>query len=90
MISIKEVANYCGVSAATVSKSLNGYSDISEDTKEKVLKPAEEMGYFPNSVARALKTNRSYNIGLLFNEETGIGLSHEYFSGILQSFKVSV
>ena len=90
MISIKEVANYCGVSAATVSKSLNGYSDISELTKEKVLKAAEEMGYFPNSVARALKTNRSYNIGLLFNEETGIGLSHEYFSGILQSFKVSV
>lgn len=90
MISIKEVANYCGVSAATVSKSLNGYSDISEPTKKKVLKAAEEMGYFPSLVARALKTNRSYNIGLLFNEETGTGLSHEYFSGILQWFKVSV
>lgn len=90
MISIKEVANHCGVSAATVSKALNGYSDISEDTKEKVLKAAEEMGYFPNSVARALKTNRSYNIGLLFNDETGCGLGHEYFSGIMESFKVGV
>jgi DNA-binding LacI/PurR family transcriptional regulator len=90
MISIKEVANHCGVSAATVSKALNGYSDISEDTKEKVLKAAEEMGYFPNSVARALKTNRSYNIGLLFNDETGSGLSHEYFSGIMESFRVGV
>lgn len=90
MISIKEVASHCGVSAATVSKALNGYSDISEDTREKVLKAAEEMGYFPNSVARALKTNRSYNIGLLFNDDTHSGLSHEYFSGILESFKVGV
>jgi LacI family transcriptional regulator len=90
MISIKEVANHCGVSAATVSKALNGYSDISESTKEKVLKAAEELGYFPNSVARALKTNRSYNIGVLFNDGTRSGLSHEYFAAILESFKVNV
>jgi DNA-binding LacI/PurR family transcriptional regulator len=90
MISIKEVANHCGVSAATVSKALNGYSDISEITKEKVLKAAEQLGYFPNSVARALKTNRSYNIGVLFNDGTRSGLSHEYFAAILESFKVNV
>ncbi len=90
MISIKEVANHCGVSAATVSKALNGYSDISEITKEKVLHVAEELGYFPNSVARALKTNRSYNIGVLFNDATRSGLGHEYFAAILESFKVNV
>lgn len=90
MISIREVASYCGVSVATVSKALNGYSDISEETKEKVLKAAEKMGYFPNSVARTLKTNRSYNIGMLFIDETGSGFSHDYFSGLLESFKVSV
>jgi DNA-binding LacI/PurR family transcriptional regulator len=90
MISIKEVANHCGVSVATVSKALNGYSDISEDTKEKIIKAAEELGYFPNSVARALKTNKSYNVGVLFSDDTQSGLSHEYFSAILESFKVSV
>jgi DNA-binding LacI/PurR family transcriptional regulator len=90
MISIKEVANHCGVSVATVSKALNGYSDISEDTREKVIKAAEELGYFPNSVARALKTNKSYNVGVLFSDDTQSGLSHEYFAAILESFKVSV
>jgi DNA-binding LacI/PurR family transcriptional regulator len=90
MISIKEVAKHCGVSVATVSKALNGYSDISEDTKEKVIKIAEELGYFPNSAARALKTNKSYNVGVIFNDDTHSGLSHEYFGAILESFKTSV
>lgn len=90
MISIKEVARHCGVSVATVSKALNGYSDISEDTKEKVIKISEELGYFPNSVARALKTNKSYNVGVLFHDDTHSGLAHEYFASILESFKVSV
>jgi len=90
MISIRDVASRCGVSTATVSKALNGYSDISKDTKEKVLKAAEELGYFPNSVARTLKTNKSNNIGVLFNDGTHSGLTHEYFSEILESFKVGV
>ncbi|WP_139905360.1 LacI family DNA-binding transcriptional regulator [Clostridium thermarum] len=90
MISIKEVAKHCGVSVATVSKALNGYSDISEDTKEKIIKAANELGYFPNSLARALKTNKSYNIGVIYNDDTESGLSHEYFGAILQSFKVCV
>lgn len=90
MVSIKEVAKHCGVSVSTVSKALNGYSDIGEDTKEKVIKIAEELGYFPNSVARALKTNKSYNVGVLFNDDTQSGLAHEYFAAILESFKVGV
>ena len=36
------------------------------------------MGYFPNSVARALKTNRSYNLGVLFTDEANSGLTHDY------------
>ena len=88
MVSIKEVAARCGVSRATVSKALNGYSDVSESTKEKVMNVSKEMGYVPNSVARALKTNRSYNLGVLFTDGTRSGLTHEYFSGVLESFKV--
>lgn len=88
MVSIKEVAARCGVSRATVSKALNGYSDVSEATKEKVMNVSKEMGYVPNSVARALKTNRSYNVGVLFTDGTRSGLTHEYFSGVLESFKV--
>lgn len=90
MVSIKEVAKRCGVSVATVSKALNGYSDIGEDTKVKVIKTAEELGYFPNSVARTLKTNKSYNVGVLFSDDSQSGLSHEYFAAILESFRVGV
>ena len=86
MVSIKDIARECGVSVATVSKALNDQSDISEATKKKVRKVAEEMGYTINVSARALKTNRTYNIGVLIAEDRA-GLSHEYFSLILESLQ---
>lgn len=88
MISMKEVAQHCGVSVATVSKALNDQNDIGEDTKKKIKKAAEELGYFPNAAARSLKTNRSYNIGVLFVDEANSGLTHEYFAAVLEAFKV--
>ena len=87
MISMKEIAEKCGVSVATVSKALNDKGDISEATKQFILKTAQEMGYTLNAAARAMKTSRSYNIGVLFVDRTDAGLSHEYFSNILESFK---
>ena len=47
---------------------------------------AKEMGYIPNSSARVLKTNHSYCIGLLFEDDTKSSFQHEYFSIILSSF----
>lgn len=88
MVSIKDISIKCGVSVATVSKALNNHSDISEATKENVLKTAKDMGYYPNSFARALKTNRTYNIGVLFVDDAQSGLTHEYFANVLDSFKV--
>lgn len=58
MVSLKTIAEKCGVSTATVSKALNDQRDISEETKSRVRKTAEALGYFPNAAARALKTNR--------------------------------
>jgi len=88
MVSLKDISVKCGVSIATVSKALNNHNDISEATKEKILKVAKEMGYYPNSFARALKTNRTYNLGVLFVDEAQSGLTHEYFANVLDSFKV--
>jgi LacI family transcriptional regulator len=88
MITIKDISKKCGVSSATVSKALNGYTDISEETIELIRGVAREMGYLPNAMARALKTNRSYNLGVLFVDKTSSGLAHEYFSAVLNSFKV--
>lgn len=87
MVSMKDIAKKCGVSVATVSKALNGQKDIGEETRKRICAAAEEMGYMANSVARALKTNRSYNLGMLFVDERRSGLGHEYFSTILEGFK---
>jgi len=88
VVTIKDISKRCGVSCATVSKALNGYKDIGEKTAELIRKTAKEMGYFPNATARALKTNRSNNIGVLFMDETHSGLTHEYFAAVLNSLKV--
>lgn len=89
MVSMKDIAQQCGVSIATVSKALNNHSDISLATKQMIRSVAGEMGYFPNSSARALKTNRTYNLGVLFVDQARNGLTQDYFAHILNSFKVT-
>lgn len=88
MVSMKDIARKCGVSVATVSKALNGQPDIGEETRKRIAAVAAEMGYMTNATARALKTNRTYNLGMLFIDERRSGLSHEYFSSLLESFKI--
>lgn len=87
MVTIRMIAKKCNCSAATVSKALNGAPDISAETAERIRKAAEEMGYIANSAARALKTSRSHSFGVLFEDATNSGLTHEFFSRILNSFK---
>lgn len=87
MVSMKDIAAACGVSVATVSKALNDHNDIGGETKEKIRCAAKELGYYPNSSARALKTNRTYNLGVLYKEESESGLTHDYFSQILENFR---
>ena len=87
MASMKDISELCGVSIATVSKALNDQSDIGEETKARIKQVAKELGYFPNSSARALKTKRTYNLGVLFVDEAQSGLTHDYFSNVLNSFK---
>lgn len=87
MVTIRMIAKACGCSTATVSKALNGASDVSAETAERIRRTAQEMGYMPNAAARALKTSRSYNFGVLFEDATNSGLTHEFFSRILNAFK---
>ena len=86
-VTIKDVARKCGLSISTVSKVFNGYPDISEATRRQVTEAAREIGYKPNALARALKTNRSYNIGVLFVDENISGLMHPFFAAVLNAFK---
>ena len=86
-VTIKDVARSCGLSISTVSKVFNGYPDISDATRRQVTEAARDIGYRPNALARALKTNRSYNLGVLFVDENVSGLMHPFFAAVLNAFK---
>ncbi|MBR6896748.1 MAG: LacI family DNA-binding transcriptional regulator [Lachnospiraceae bacterium] len=89
MASLKDVARECNVSVATVSKALNGHSDVGAATAKRIRETAKNMGYLPNTAARALKTNRTYNLGVIFSDEAHSGLTHSYFSNVLEGFRKS-
>ncbi len=86
-VTIKDLAARCGLSVSAISKALNNYPDISEETRAHVRKVAAEMGYFPNAQARALKTNRTYNIGVVYEDGNRDGLLHNFFASVLDGFK---
>lgn len=90
MVSLKDISAVCGVSPATVSKALNDHRDIADATKERIRQTAKQMGYSPNSAAKALKTSRTRNLGVLFSDDNRSGLTHDYFAGVLESFKNTV
>jgi DNA-binding LacI/PurR family transcriptional regulator len=68
--SIRRVADLAGVSATTVSHTLNGRRPVAEQTRRRVLRAIEELGYRPNVLARGLRTSRSQTIGLIIPDIT--------------------
>ena len=64
-VTIKDVARTAGVSVGTVSRAFNGYTDINEETKKKILETAAQLEYTPNAVARSLSSRVSKNMGII-------------------------
>lgn len=64
-ISIADIARVAGVSHTTVSRALRGNPLISVDTRERIQRLAQEMGYTPNAIAQSLLTRRTSTIGLV-------------------------
>ena len=62
---LKAVASKSGFSIRTVSRALNGLEDVSSETRQKVMAVAEELGYRPSLLARALVTRHSRTLGLV-------------------------
>ncbi len=90
MANIKDIAEATGYSRTTVSKAFNDYTDISAKAKKLILEAAKELDYYPNAQARGLKMRRSFTIGVILDELLGYGLSHPFFSTVIQSFRTSV
>ena len=66
-ITIKDVAEELGMSKSTVSRALNGYSDIAQSTQVRVAQAALRMGYKPMAQAQAIRTGLARSMGLVFN-----------------------
>lgn len=82
MVTIKDVANRAGVSITTVSRVMNDRGPLSEATKKAVHDAMEELGYFPNDVARALGKNSLNIIGLIVPS-----LKHPFFGEMVHEFE---
>jgi LacI family transcriptional regulator len=85
---LKDIARECNVSFSTVSKALKGSPDIGAKTVRLVQETAKRMGYHPNISARALRTNRTYDIGVIFEDKTGTGLQHQFFAKVFDGLNV--
>lgn len=87
-VTIRDVARKCGLSISAVSKALNNYPDVSEETRQRVIRVAAQIGYYPNALARGLKTNQTLNLGVILepNQLTD-SLTHPHFLTILTGFK---
>ncbi|QPG05825.1 LacI family DNA-binding transcriptional regulator [Salinimonas marina] len=68
MATIKDIANAAGVSLATVSRVINNGPKVGDQTRERVKKIMQEMGYRPNANARALVTQKSASLGVVIAE----------------------
>lgn len=84
MPTIKDVAKAAGVSVGTVSRALNGYKDINDETKERIIQIADKMNYSPNIGAKNLSTKNKRGISILFSDnmelsEMGSDSEREYF-----------
>lgn len=65
-MSLKAIAKQLGLSVTTVSRALNGYDDVSQETKARVEAEAQRRGYRPNTFARRLKMGKIDAVGLVF------------------------
>ena len=84
-VTLKDIARDLGVSVITVSKALRNHSDISEQTKARVLKRVQELNYRPNLSARALVTGRTNLIGFVIPD-----LLHSFFSEVVRAVSLSL
>jgi LacI family transcriptional regulator len=68
-MNLKELSSQLGLSQTTVSRAINGYPEVSEETRARVRAAAELHGYRPSAAARRLATGKSGTLGLIFPAE---------------------
>ena len=79
-VTIREVAKDAGVSTATVSRVLNNCNTVNEALRERVNSSIKKLGYYPNSIARTLKSNSSKTVGFVVSD-----IANDFFAGMVRS-----
>jgi LacI family transcriptional regulator len=91
-VTIRQLARISGVSIGTVSRALNGYSDVNPETRERIIRLARELDYTPAAAARSLVTQRSHLVGVFL--ETGEGhpdpFGNPFFYEVLVGLKNAI
>lgn len=80
MVTLREVAAKCEVSIATVSAVANGAAWVPSDTRRRVQKVIDQLGYRPNQLARGLKLRRGHAVGVIVSD-----LTNPFFTEIIRS-----
>lgn len=83
MITIKEIADLCGVSRGTVDRVLNNRGNVKSEKKQLILKVAKEMNYSPNPAGKALAARKLKPTVAVIMPSLGIG----FFDAVLEAMK---
>jgi LacI family transcriptional regulator len=84
-ITMKDIAKELGLSVVTISKVLRNHPDISDETRERVLRHVRDLDYQPNILARSLVTGRSFLIGLIVPD-----LIHPFFAEVAKALSLVI
>jgi DNA-binding LacI/PurR family transcriptional regulator len=80
-VKIEDIAQQLNLSVSTVSKALNDYADVSQETKTRVVETARLLDYHPSATARNLRRQRTEKIGFSFS--FSVSLVSDYVSRLI-------
>lgn len=78
MTTLRELARHLGLSPATVSRALNGYPEVGDRTRARVIAASEKFNYSPNLTAKRLATGKSGMVGIVFRSSPGHGMDPHF------------
>ncbi len=78
-LTLEDIAKQAGVSRSTVSRVVNGYPNVREDVRKRVLEVIQNTGYHPNAAARTLASQRSWTLGLVLPHSVSFFFTDPYY-----------
>jgi LacI family transcriptional regulator len=78
LTTLRELARHLGLSPATVSRALNGFPEVGEKTRARVIEASQKYNYKPNQSAKRLATGKSGMVGIVFNSHKERGMDPHF------------